>query len=468
MLPLAERVQAYAHEEGLWQSGDLLLVAVSGGPDSVALLDLLRIIQPTAHLRLAVAHVNHGLRPEAGADAAFVAHLAARAALPYAQRQVNVRARMADAGESVEEAARELRYTALQEMAHGLDAQRIVTGHTADDQAETVLMRLLRGTGVAGLAGIPARRGNIVRPLLEVWREEILAHCHERGLAYRVDATNASLEMTRNRIRLELLPLLERDYAPRLRQRLHHLAEMAREDSYVLESRADEEYARVRQWQPGGIALPPVMELPHALRWRLWRRAISEVRGGRLDDISFDHLENIQHLPMGQQVHLPGVRVLHEAARLVFLAAPTGAEPPAGIVEQTLPTPGRVCLDAAHCCLSVETHAGPQAIEGGDVAVLDAATVEGTLLVRAWCPGDRYRPLGAPGERKLQDIFVDAGVPRRLRGQIPVIFDAHGIVWVAGFRIADRVKMQSTTERSLRISIEWELNPWTLKPSDAL
>lgn len=168
--PLAERVRAYARKEGLWRSGDAVLAAVSGGPDSMALLDVLTLIGGEWNLKLVVGHVHHGLRPEADADAEYVKEAAARYRLLYRIRHVDVRGRVAETGESLEEAARELRYAALQEIAREAGAQRIATGHTADDQAETVLMRILRGTGVAGLAGILPQRGPVIRPLLPVWR----------------------------------------------------------------------------------------------------------------------------------------------------------------------------------------------------------------------------------------------------------------------------------------------------------
>lgn len=464
---LAARVQAFVREEALWEAGAHLLVAVSGGPDSVVLLDLLQTaFAPDAGLRLTVGHVHHGLRAEADADAAFVERLAATRNLPYLFTRVDVPARVAETGESVEEAARTLRYAALQTMQRDVEAARIVTGHTADDQAETVLMRVLRGTGLTGLAGIPPRRDEIVRPLLPIWRTEILAYLRERDLPYCTDLTNYSPDFTRSRVRNELLPFLETAYAPRLRVRLVHLAELARQDNVALDAEADAAYARLRRVESGGLVLPATPALSRAIIWRLWRRALAEVRGG-LADIGYDHLADIAALTPGASVHLPGARVVHEAGRLVFLAAPDAGEQPLVIVAQPLPVPGRLCLPDVGCCLEAESLSGSAVMRGGDHAVLDAGAVHGPLTVRSWRPGDRYRPLGAPGSRKIQDVFVDAGVPRRLRARVPVVLDTEGIIWLAGFRIADRVKMLPTTAHYLRLTIEWELNPWTLKPLDA-
>lgn len=458
---IIEQVRAFTQEEHLWNPGERMLLAVSGGPDSVAMLDI--VSQLGDDLRLVVGHVNHSLRPEAVEDAAFVANLAAGYGLPFFYRQVDVPARVAETGESVEEAARALRYAALFEMAEESSADRLATGHTADDQAETVLMRVLRGAGLAGLAGIPVRRDRVVRPLLILWRRQIMDYLRERDLSFRTDLSNYSLEFTRNRIRQELLPLLEREYAPRLRERLLNLGQLAGEDNAVLEAIAEREFARLCHLVPDGLALPDAPDLPLAICRRLWRRAILQVRR-TLDGISFAHLEVIRRLPLLQEVHLPGVRVVHEAGRLVFL--PGGREiSPVAIPDQPLPLPGHWCDDAAGCCLATDLLPSPPPIAGGDIALLDARAVAGPLHVRSWHPGDRYQPLGAPGSRKIQDIFVDAGLPKRLRSRIPLVLDAKGIVWLAGFRIADRVKMLSTTSQTLRFNITWLINPWTLTPS---
>jgi tRNA(Ile)-lysidine synthase len=455
----ARRVSAFVRAQGLWNDGARLLLAVSGGVDSIAMLHLLATeIGPAMRLRLAVAHVNHSLRAEAGEDAVFVAARAADYGLPSVTRTVDVPARVAETGESVEEAARELRYAALREMAAETGSDIIATAHTADDQAETVLMRVLRGAGLTGLSGIPPQRGNIVRPLLPLWRAEIEAYVAAHALPFHVDATNLSTEFFRNRIRHELLPLLERDYAPRLRERLARLAEMARVDADYLDGIAEDTFRFICVRLPGGVALPVLSEEARSLRWRLWRQAIIAVRE-ELDAIGYEHLAAIDGLQLHEEVHLPGVRVIREGAQIVFLPAD---EADITIPEQAIPVPGKLHLPEIGY-LTIQRSPYPLPLAQGDAAVLDAATMDGPLRVRGWQPGDRYRPLGAPGTRKLQDIFVDAGVPKRLRERIPVVLDAHGIIWLAGFRIADRVKMVPTTSTTLKFDMQWEYSPWTLK-----
>ena len=457
----------FAHTASLWTPEAHILVAVSGGPDSVALLDLLTtFFAPEDHLQLTITHIHHGLRESATNDAKFVQQLAKQYNLPFVECHVDVLSRVAETGESIEDAARQLRYACLQETAQSLHAHYIATGHTADDQAETVLMRVLRGAGLAGLAAIPPRRDNIIRPLLSIWRQDVEAYLSARNLQSCLDETNTSTCYTRNRIRLTLLPHLEAEYAPRLRERLCHLAEMAREDNAVLEQLVAEQAATMISPISGGVVLALPEKLSSAFRRRLYRSAITLVRGG-VQDIGYDHLQAIEQVQAGGEVHLPGVRVLSEAGRLVFLKTAEIVEGKLFIPTQSLSIPGRCYLQDAGCSLEILLHIGQQAIEAGDVAVLDAHKIHGALSVRAWQPGDRYRPFGAPGSRKLQDIFVDAGVPRRLRDRIPVIIDENGIVWIAGFRPADRVKIVSTTTTGLRIKVEWELNPWTLQRLNA-
>jgi len=456
---LSTRVRAFAHAEGLWSTGAMVVAAVSGGPDSLALLELLVGLADEEGLRLAVGHVNHGLREEATADAEYVADLATRHGLPFRCQQVDVRGRVAATGDSVEMAARFLRYAALTAIAEELGATYIATGHTANDQAETVLMRVLRGTGITGLAGIPPRRGMIIRPLLPVWREEIDAFLAARALIACQDLSNLSPDFLRNRLRRNLLPLLETDYAPRVREHLVHLATLARDDDAALNTWAQAAYdAHHRLLPRGGVLISPLPELPPAVQRRVWRLTLAVLRG-QLEEISFTHLREIENLPIGHEVHLPGVRVRHEQDGRTFFPvteAPAPATPAA-----SLPVPGRLIWSGS--MMTAEVVCPPVTVSGGDIGLLDLMAIRGPLIVRNWQPGDRFRPLGAPGSRKVQDIFVDAGVPRRLRAQVPVVQDNDGIVWIAGFRIADRVKMQSTSFDVLRLTITWEWNPWTSK-----
>lgn len=459
---LIQRIRSFSRRERLWQPGDRLLLAVSGGADSIALLDIVHsVFMQEDQLHISILHVHHGLRAEADDDAAFVQTQAERYGVPCVEQRVDVPALLAETGGSVEEVARELRYGILDKYARQIGADRIVTGHTADDQAETVLMHILRGAGLPGLAGIPACRGKVIRPLLTTWRNEIEQYLGERGISFRLDGSNLTRQFQRNRIRLDLLPTLECDYAPRLRARLCQLAELAREENYALETWTDALFADLIEAIPGGLAVQSGDGVPVALRRRLWRKVIYSICG-HLENVSYQHILAIEHLAEGEKVYLPGVCVARKAGRLVFLTHES-EKYARFIMETLLPISGEIHIASAGCRVHTSSGGAEIAIEAGNTAVLDADALDGPLVVRSWTAGDRFRPYGTGGTRKLQDIFVDMGIPRHLRGRIPVVADARGIVWLAGYRIADRVKVLPTTQHRLRLHIEWELNPWTLK-----
>jgi len=319
----------------LWSSQARVLVAVSGGADSVALLHALLALQPVWRLSLYLAHLDHGLRPESAADAAFVRELGRRWRVPTTVERRPVRARCAREGWSLEDGARRIRYQFLLETAHRYSAERVALAHTADDQAETVLMRLVRGTGLMGLCAIPVARPladgvTVVRPLLALWRRDVVAYLQAEGLAYREDATNADGRFARNRIRHELLPLLERDYNPNIKGALTQLAETSRWDYAYLQEAAGRQWRRVakeRANRPGevSIALAALLRQPKALQRQVVRRAIQRVHGDS-GQVEFRHWLEVERLcrerPVGTRLDLPGgVRLRREPARLVVEGA---------------------------------------------------------------------------------------------------------------------------------------------------
>lgn len=318
-----------------------VVLAVSGGPDSVAMLHALVGLRSRWDLALHIVHVDHQLRPESSSDAAFVQELGARWRLPVTIVRRDVRAACAREGWSLEDGARRIRYDCLLEAARCQRASRIATAHTADDQAETVLLRLIRGTGLTGLAGIPIRRPLeellVVRPLLETWRQDVLAHLRQHHESYRQDATNHDLRRLRNRVRHELLPLIERSYNPHIKAALTQLAEQSACDSAFLEESASRQWSRVTTPRVGARPLrrhtrstpigssrdcdgaqPPrvafsisaFLRQPKALQRQLVRLAISRVRGSRPIRFEFRHWTEIErlftHRPTGTLLNLPG------------------------------------------------------------------------------------------------------------------------------------------------------------------
>ncbi len=327
---LAARVQRTIAARGLIRRGERVLVGVSGGADSVTLLHMLASWRELLALSLCAVHVDHQLRPESARDAAWVRQLAARLQIPLIVERRDVQARCREHGWSLEDGARRVRYQCFASAAAQHSAHVLALAHTADDQAETVLMRLLRGSGLTGLSGIPMTRPlervRVVRPLLSVWRQELLAYLRHHELSYRDDASNEDVRFTRNRIRHQLLPLLERDYNPQTKSVLVQLAEQCRDDSAYLEHLAGRHWKRLAKISRSGevaIAVHPFARQAVSLQRYLVRRAVRQVRG-ELTEFEFRHWREIDALlapgaAIGAVAHLPGgVRVSRHAERLVF------------------------------------------------------------------------------------------------------------------------------------------------------
>lgn len=329
MDPLLDRVRRAIAAHRLLAAGDRIVAAVSGGADSVALLHLLVSLQPSLRLVLHIAHLDHGLRPESAQDAAFVQGLGERWGVPTTIERREVAAICAREGWSLEDGARRVRYQFLLDAARRARAGRVALAHTADDQAETVLMRLLRGSGLLGLGAIPITRQldddiAVVRPLLQVWRRELLGYLEEHGVTYREDATNADGRFVRNRIRRELLPLLERDYNPAIKKALTQLAEQSRCDDAYLQEAAGRQWKRmVKDRRPARIEISMAMfrRQPNALQRQLIRLAVRQLQGD-LSRFEFRHWLEVERLfldrPEGSVVDLPdGLRFRRDGERVV-------------------------------------------------------------------------------------------------------------------------------------------------------
>ncbi len=443
MHPLAARVRRAVRRHDLWPPGAPVAVALSGGSDSVALFHLLRDLQAQGDVRLAGAiHVNHQLRGDASeADEHFCRELAATCGIPLEVTRIDVAAAHRAAGGSLEALARRLRYVALARGAAALAAVRVAVGHTRDDQAETVLLKLLRGAGATGLGGIYPRRDAVVRPLLEIGREELRAWLKAGGNAWREDATNLEPAMTRNRIRHDLLPYIEREFSPHVREQLARTAETLREDAALLDDLA----AQVVEGLEGGsggarLDRNRLDGLPTALARRVVRDALRAVSGGRW--VGLAEIEAVLDIARGDRISadLPGVRVELSGAAVVLLLEPLTAKV-AVPFSYALEVPGRVWVAEAGCWVEADRRAG--FVPGGEAAATaSVAGIEGVLTVRNWRAGDRLVPLGLGGHKKLHDLFIDRKVPRADRSRIPVVVDARDhIVWVAGHAISDEFRV---------------------------
>jgi tRNA(Ile)-lysidine synthase len=480
---LDRRVRETLERVGL-ERGGLLIVAVSGGPDSLAMLHALARLRDTLGLRLHGAHLDHRLRgDESAADSDFVATICHGLGLPVTLEQADVSSHRRSEGISLEEAARDLRYEFLARLAEQHGAGGIALGHTADDQTETVLMNIIRGSGLTGLRGMrPAaerifngRKVTLIRPLLGVGRNETAEYCHAMGLAPREDSSNMSFEHRRNRVRLELMPLLE-EYNPSVRDALRRLSDSATQDLDYLETEVAVAWDKMAGATEGGVVLDrrAVSALAPGLRAHLLRRAVQAAKGD-LKDVEQTHIDSLAGLldgPAGRSLSLPGgVRVMvtyNEA-----IVTPAGVDPcPLPPLEGPRPLniPGETVLEGWRVTAGILSSKGktpptpqdnretPDLSRGTatppETALLDRHSLGPSLCVRPWRPGDRFQPLGMSGTKKLQDFFVDAKVPRVWRDRVPLVVSTRGIAWVVGWRIAEWARVGSETEGALDIRFQ--------------
>jgi tRNA(Ile)-lysidine synthase len=442
-------------ERALVGPGDRVIVALSGGPDSVALLWALGDVLPAVSAELAgVAHLHHGLRgAEADEDEAFCRRLASDLQVPFDGERASVGTVARERGLSVEAAGHVVRYAFFERARVRLHATLVATGHTRNDQAETLLLRWLRGTGRRGLSGIRYAAGRVIRPLLDVARADVDAFLRARSLPFREDRSNLDLSIRRNRIRHELLPWLERHYAPRLVERLAAAAAIAADEEALLDRLTGEAAASVVLPVAGGMRLDldRFGSLPPAIKRRVVQRVLQSAAGGRF--IGTVHVEAVMgRIAAGDRgdwrLDLPGQRVERRGGEVVAArippevddqtasgGAPAGVHPP-----RPLPVPGQVEDLGGRWVVSAMTMAAGDR-PGGDPApfraVVDAGRCEIGLMVRTRRPGDRFRPPGFGGHRKLQDYFVDRKVPRAQRDDVPIVVTTDGrIVWIAGHAIS--------------------------------
>lgn len=482
-MDLLHEVQRTLQRHRLLHPGQEIVVGVSGGPDSLCLLHVLHTLAPALRVRLHVAHLHHGLRgAEADADAAFVRETAAAWGLPFTLERADIATQAGHSGASLEEAAREARYTFLARLAAAVGAPAVAVGHNADDQAETVLMHFLRGSGLAGLRGMQPRSkwptinsqtamGNLclIRPLLFVTRREILDYCAMHGLAPRFDRSNEDTTFFRNRLRHELLPLLE-SYNPQMRRILGSTAAVLADDYELLRGELLAAWPAVVVQESGPrlvFDLDAWRHLPTAMQRSVLREAIHRLRGS-LRNVNFVHVDNARTLLheglAGDRMTLPaGLEVALGYDR--FAVGDEGVQLPVDHAPQMdaawlpLSAPGTTSLagwiletallDPANLPPDWQANADPWQ------ATLDADVLGPTPALRTRRPGDRFQPLGMTGRSKLlAELFTNAKVPAPARDRWPLLLTTAGdIAWVCGLRVDERAKVTAATTAVMHINL---------------
>jgi tRNA(Ile)-lysidine synthase len=450
-MTLLDCVRRTIRRHRLADAGSTMVVALSGGSDSVALACVLRELSARGELRVAgLAHFNHQLRDAAAADERFCRELAERLGWKILVGCEDVRARAIRERRSLEDAARRSRYAFLEEARRHFAADLVAVGHTRDDQAETFLLRTLRGAGARGLAGIHPRRGTIVRPLLDCRRDDLRAYLAAARVPFVSDETNDDVTIPRNRVRAELLPMLQARFNPSIVDVLGDAAEVARQEWEWMASEADVLSARIGRARSDGWTFDAdaLSRAPVALARLVLQTAVTaSVKTGPL---SFQHLDRAMAVARGElaSVDLPGLRVQRDGADLVLIVRTGRGEAGTNLFRYPLSIPGEVVIAEAACVVSAEvtTAENGRAVlrtlasraTGRDVALVGLRPVGSALSVRNRRQGDRFRPPGLAGTKKLQDFFVDRKVARSRRDLVPLVVDqADRIVWVAGHAIND-------------------------------
>ncbi len=492
---LLKKVQGTIRKYQMLTSNTRLVVAVSGGPDSATLLDLLFRLRPKYDLRLSVAHLNHGLRGrEADLEAEWVKKFASKLGIPVISDTFNVSALAKEKRLSLEEAGRRARYDFLEEVANRMGASKIALAHTASDQAETLLMRLMRGSGLDGLSAIPPIRDKIIRPLIEVFRGEIQDYCRENSLQPCFDSSNMETSFLRNRVRLNLIPYLSQEYGDQIERILFQTTNLLRQDSEYLKKETERVFRSVlEEKRSEGLVLneEKLSCLHPALQRRVLRKAIEKIKGD-LKEIAFDHIVSIVELYETKkpgQLDLPhGLAIRHRYGNLLIKK---GKEKSLTFVRN-LVIPGTTKLTELNLALDTELisassevspqkdrpkRLGQQFISSGrwgslrslasvkkiksdqisdfpePEAWFDLDKLEKPLYLRTREDGDRFHPLGMKGSKKIKDFFIDVKIPLEQRKRIPLLISKDKLVWIVGYRIDERFRVDEDTRSILKVRI---------------
>jgi tRNA(Ile)-lysidine synthase len=453
-----KKVKETAENYRMLSQGDRVLVAVSGGPDSITLLHVLKTLSPFFQIDLAVFHLNHLIREKAEEEAQFVEEIAQQLGLESFIYTQDVPAYANEKKLSLEEAGREVRHSLAQKVADEHGFSKIAYGHQADDLVETFFIRLLRGTSLEGLKSIPPVRGRLIRPLIERTREEVMAYLSRKNIPYQTDETNLDSSNLRSKVRYYLVPYFL-SYNPNFREHLLKLIEIIRsEDEYIQKSLQETLKKTVKLEDDTVVIASQNRQLPSPLLKRLLKNALYTLPelSSKLESKHLESLERLLKNPkQGFQISLPlnYTAWIEENNLLVGKAKKLTTKPLEPLI---LSIPGSVkCWNTgltikATLSKKDEVHVNKAPKQ---VAYLDAAKLQFPLKVRTWLPGDRFKPLGLSGTKKLQDFFVDLKVPKRLRHATPIIESGGEIVWVAGYRIDERFKVTEKTQSILSLEL---------------
>lgn len=462
-MSFAAKVREAIAKYRMLSPGDRVLIAVSGGPDSVCLLHLLSELREELDLRLGVAHVQHGIRgEEAREDARFVAEMADRLKLPFHLKELNLPKLRAERGKgNLEAMAREARYAFFTEVAEKEKIQKIALGHTRDDQVETLLMWMFRGSGRKGLGGMAPvatyryERSDVslIRPLIDASRAEIIAYLASERLKYRSDRTNRDTALLRNWLRLKLLPQLRKKFGGDLDERLGHLTGLMRDEEALLRALTAGLLGNVTSH--GDLLRGPLLKQPVAMRRRLIRLWL-EKAFGNLRGLEFDHVEAILGLtsdgPPQGRVAIPRGREVVRSYDTLRLEKKSRVRR-AACYSYTLPQGGELIVLEAGVKIASARSSSISRPDNEREAVFDSRPLPEVLTVRNFRNGDRFVPLGMTGRKKVKDLFIDKKVPLNVRATLPLVAAGEEILWIPGYARSEIAKIGPATREVLKIKL---------------
>ncbi|MCM0647674.1 tRNA lysidine(34) synthetase TilS [Clostridium swellfunianum] len=459
---MIHEVLATIKEHNMINKGDKIIVAVSGGPDSICLLHILSKMKEELNLILYAAHVNHCLRgEEADKDEEYVKQFCKSLGVECFSRRVDINKLSGERNMSTESVAREARYDFFDELYNSLGAQKIALAHNANDQAETVLMRIIRGTGMEGIIGIKAVRENIfIRPLINIKRESIEKYCEDNILLPRIDKTNLESIYTRNKIRLELIPYIKENFNGDIISTLNRLADTIARDNEYLENITKEKYKSYCERKGEKVIINKEAFKEHeAIITRIIRQALGELRGNlyNVEKVHIYDLINLQKSGTGKKINLPNNVVGYNNYENIELSITKTNVNNEGEREYTLNINEENNLEAFDLKVFtkvISTNGKINFKEDKHIKYFDFDKVKGSITVRTRKNGDRFTPFGMKGSKKLKDFFMDLKIPQEERDGIPLICFGEDIAWIVGYRISDSYKIDKTTKSILKVSIE--------------
>ncbi|MDL2281018.1 tRNA lysidine(34) synthetase TilS [Selenomonadales bacterium OttesenSCG-928-I06] len=470
MSTIIDKAKNFIKKHQLISPEDKILAACSGGCDSFALTHILATIQEEFNFQLFVANINHMLRPESYEEALIVEKFCANLNIPYYHKAIDIKAFMKSSNKSLQEAARYKRYEYLNELAINLNINKIATGHHLDDQVETIILNILRGTGSSGLNGIKPISHNIIRPVLNLTRNETEEYCKENKITWCEDSSNFKTDYLRNKVRLELIPLLEDSYNPNIKENICRISEIVTAESNFIDESTLKYFDKLTDEKNSDIYLDikQFKKLHLALQRNLIRKII-EKNIGSLTGISFNYVESLINMALNSQIgsvfvipNLLNVEKTYE--KLIFykdISKKTNRKNlnKSDDIFIEINVPGvtlfpELSLEIHTITYPKENKPKADSFKPDFEATFDLDSVNLPLLVRTRKIGDRFKPLNMSGSKKLKDFFIDEKIPQKDRNSLPLVCDQDDILWIVGHRLSDKGKITSQTKNIIQIKIK--------------